>query len=245
MTKIALAAAALFLSMSAFAAPVSIAVGNTTVNVGNTISGNVTAVNGGFSESQATDSQAATSSLTTSVTSGLSSVAGQNVPTNTAGTSGTVGIQSSSTAWNVSTGNANGSASDLGNAGAIVGGNEVIPNVATGSGYTGVGSTNSITANSNQGGYTGSVGSGEYSSTQTVTGIISGGTSSVGVSSVLTGSASVDNVSGAETVNSAALANPTVISVGDSGTFTAVGSGAITVIGSSPSVDSNEPGNSH
>lgn len=238
MNKIALAVAALALSMNAMAAQTGIAVGNTTVNVGNTISGNVTAVGGGFSESQATDSQAATSSLTTTVTSGLTSVGGQNVPTTSAGTSGTVGINSSSTAWNYSTGNANGSASDLGNAGAVVGANEAVPSAATGTGYTGVGSTNSITANTNQGGYTGSIGSGSFGSTQTVTSINTSApgsnTSSVGVSSVLTGNATVDNVQGIETVNGAALSNPTVLGVGDSGTFTATGSGAITIIGTAP-----------
>jgi hypothetical protein len=237
MNKIALAVAALALSMNAFAGTTGIAVGNTTVNVGNTISGNVTAVGGGFSESQATDSQAATSSLTTTLTSGLTSVGGQNVPTTSAGTSGTVGISSSSTAWNYSTGNANGSASDLGNAGAVVGANEALP-AASGSGYTGVGSTNSITANTNQGGYTGSVGSGSFGSTQTVTSINTStpgsNTSSVGVSSVLSGNATVDNVQGIETVNGAALSNPTILGVGDSGTFTATGSGAITIIGTAP-----------
>jgi hypothetical protein len=241
MNKIALAVAALTLSASAFAtqpSQTSIAVGNTNVNVGNTIGGNVTAVNGGFSESQATDNQAATSSLTTTETSGFSSIAGQNVPTKTAGTSGTVNISSSSTAWNYSTGNAGGSATDLGNAGAVVGGNEVIPNVATGSGYTGVGSNNTITANTNQGGYTGSVGSGNYSSTQTLTSISTNSagsnTSSLGVSSVLTGNATVDNVSGVESVNGSVLNAPATLGVSDSGTFTATGSGSITVIGNAP-----------
>jgi hypothetical protein len=237
MKRTLIAAAILALSASAFAGTPT-AVGNTNVNVNNSIGGNVTAVNGGFSESQATDSQAATSSLTTTASRGLSSVAGQNVPTETAGTSGTVSISSSSTAWNVSTGNANGSATDLGSAGAVVGGNEVIPNVATGSGYTGVGSTNTITANTNQGGYTGSVGSGEFGSTQTVTSISTNtagsNTSSLGISSTLTGNATVDNVSGIESVNGAALNAPAILGVGDSGTFTATGSGSITIIGNAP-----------
>jgi hypothetical protein len=224
--KIAIAIATLAFSSLSFAVQsgqsVVTAGGFTNGNVGNTISGSVTALNGGFSESQATSAETAAGSIQTSLSKGTTSVGGENVPTQSAGTSGAVSVTSSDTAWNYSTGNAGGSADVNSGSGAVVGGNNVIPNVATGSGYTGVGSTSVIQAGTNQGGYTASADNGNFSSTQTVT----ANSSSFGVSSALTANATVSNAEGEMTVNGASLSAPSVLSVGDSGTFTATGTGA-------------------
>jgi len=224
-SKFALVAVLSFAAASAFAAGPA-AGGFSNINVNTSISGSVTASGNGFSESQATDSETAAGSIAAVATNAPTSIAGQNVPTQTAGTVGTVNTSSASTAWNSSTGNANGSAKVVGGEGAIVSGTNAIPGVASGSGYAGVGSTEAITAGTNEGGYTGSIESANFGSTQTYSAISANGTSSAGVTSVLAGGATVNDVSGVETVNGAALATPSTLSIGDSGTFTAIGTGS-------------------
>jgi hypothetical protein len=206
------------------------------VNLNNTVTGSVTVVNGGFSESQATNTETATGMVGSSIATGKSSLNGQNANTQTVGVTGSTSLSSSSTAWNVSSGNANGNASSFGGVGSVVGGNNVIPNVATGSGYTGVGSTNSITANTNQGGYTASTASSDFGTSQTYT----SAANSVSVSSTLTGDATASNASGAMVVNGVTLNIPTSISIGDSATFTATGTDATGINESAPTANTRD-----
>jgi len=230
------AVSAMFAS-SAFAQP-TIATAGTfgNINVNNSIAGAVTA-NGGFSESQATNTQTVSMTIGAASSFGTASVAGVNVPTATAGTSGSVALTENSTAWNVSTGGAQGNAQSSGGSGAMVAGAQsIIGSLASGDGSARLGTTDVISANSNQGGFTGSIDSANFGSSQTVTGNVTPGSASASIASTLTGDATLNDGSGAITLNSGTsnavtLAAPTTISVGDSGSFSATGTGQVGYLG--------------
>jgi hypothetical protein len=233
--KLAIALAALAVSASAFAGNSVYSGGGIGGSTSNNISGSVSVVNGGFSESQATSNQSVYGTLSPVVTGGTTSLNGQNVPTKTAGISGVVNMSSSDTAWNYSTGSGNGDASAKGSLGGGVGGNTVIGTVATGSGYANLGGSDSIQAETNQGGYTASVGNVSFGSTQTV----SQNNGTFGVSSVLTGNGTISNGEGAMSVNGATLSDPKGMSIQDGGSFSSSGSAA-TGLGSSVSLNGND-----
>jgi len=229
MNKILIAAAisAVFAS-SAFAAPVASGSVFGNVNVNNTVSGGVTVVNGGFSESQASSIQTATATIGASANQASTSISGQTVPVTTTDINATVATTSNSTAWNSSSGNGGGTATATGGEGAVAGGNASIPGAATGSGYIGAGETDHITATDNTAGYTSSVEGANFDSSQSVYSVAG---STVGVGSSVTAGGYGSDAQGVLTVSglpstAAALVAPTAIGVGDSVTFNATGTAA-------------------
>jgi hypothetical protein len=165
MKKTILAAVIGLMAASSFAAGSAGAAGPTFVN--SQVSGSVLSVNGGSSQSGASNQQ------TASVTATATNVTANSV--NTATSAGSGYTTSTGYAYNLSTGNASGSASSAGHAVQDSVGGESNNYAGVGSGYEVSGSTDSIQAGTNQGAAFVSNTSGDFSS-QVATGFSGSGT---------------------------------------------------------------------
>jgi hypothetical protein len=216
---IAAAISTLFANAS-FAAPPVVTVGaGGGVGISNTISGGFSVANGGSSESQAMNSQAATATSTSTLGANSAAISGATTTT------------ASSFAWNISNGGGAGNAASMGSSGANASGFTTV-NGGGGSGNLTNVTNDNLVVGSNQGGWTASMSGGSLGSSQASTLMSSSAepdditatqTSSVGVSSTLNGDVWGATGSGVLTVDGTALNAPNVSNVTASGSFNANG----------------------